>query len=186
MRAHASPSQTASPAPAGVVKGRRSRTARGAPVTRTELIRRCVALDSGCVWSAGPRSCSLSRATRRNHAAPDEGNRHPQRRSAHSLFTACGGRLCSLGENGQSPLLTPASHQNGREQTKPVWGSLIKVRPTWARRETARLHFFAPGSATSTTSRASMRSSASRAHSWVVSASMPATIAAPMRGRCGR
>ena len=81
--------QTASLAPADEVKGRRSTTARGAPVTRTELIRRCAALDSGRVRSAGLRSCSLSRATRRNHAAPDEGTRHhfgSRRRGEHTEY----------------------------------------------------------------------------------------------------
>ena len=61
-------------------------------------------------------------------------------KNMHSLFTARGRRLCSLGENGQYPLLTPASLNNGCEQTKPVWGSLCKVRSAWACRKTARFH----------------------------------------------
>lgn len=46
----------------------------------------------------------------------------PVSESAHSLSTVGGGRLCSMGENGSNPLLTPASLHNGREQTKPVSG----------------------------------------------------------------
>ena len=79
--------QTASLAPADEVKGRRSTTARGAPVTRTELIRRCAALDSGNDRNAGLRSCSDSRATRRDHAAPDVGNRDHQCRSRTNTTT---------------------------------------------------------------------------------------------------
>lgn len=60
----------------------------------------------------------------------------------HSLFTGIGGRLCSMGEKWQRHIvlttLTPASLNNGCEQTKPVRTSLFKVRPTWACRETAR------------------------------------------------
>ena len=70
----------------------------------------------------------------------------PALESAHSLLTAIGGRLCSMGENGQYPLLTPASLHNGCEQTKPVSGSLFKVRPTLACREKASLHSRTPRS----------------------------------------
>lgn len=68
-------------------RARRREHARGASVTRTELIRRCAALDSSLVRGAGPRSCSLSRATRRNRAAPDAGNRDHQCRSRTNTAT---------------------------------------------------------------------------------------------------
>lgn len=70
--------------------------------------------------------------------SPDASNRRHHVESAHSLKTVCGRRLCSMGENGEYPLLTPASLHNGCEQTKPVSGLPLKVRPTWACRKTAR------------------------------------------------
>lgn len=68
-------------------RARRREHARGAPVTRTELIRRCAALDSGRGRSTGLRDCSSSRATRRDHAAPDVGNRDHQCRSRTNTAT---------------------------------------------------------------------------------------------------
>lgn len=87
----------------------------------------------------------------------------PALESAHSLLTAIGGRLCSMGENGQYPLLTPASLHNGCEQTMPVSGSLFKVRPTLACREKASLHSRTPRSI-SRCSRCTRSATLRRAH----------------------
>ena len=59
-------------------------------------------------------------------------------KSAHSLMTVAGRRLCSMGETELARNLTPASLHNGCEQIKPVRDSLAKVRPTWACRQTAQ------------------------------------------------
>jgi hypothetical protein len=59
----------------------------------------------------------------------------PDTESAHSLAIVGGRRLCSVGENGDDPLLTPASLHNGREQTKPVSGLPDQSAPELAPRK---------------------------------------------------
>lgn len=58
----------------------------------------------------------------------------------HSLSTAREDDRAPWAMPADTRTLTPASLHNGCEQLKLVAGSLLKVRPTWARRQKAHFH----------------------------------------------